>query len=562
MELLRDMESQNRGRIRSLSFTALALALLATNALQAQTTTTPTMEPTPTTASPPATTAAPVGLEPAATAAPAPSAPAGAEVPATAAKPEMTAGATPTVEPKSTTATAAPLSEEEQSWFYRPSLTGTFGKGDKALSVTLYGFVQADAMYDTTRSFNDAIGPTVVAPTYSLAGKEGRAQFSARNTRVGLQLQSPTLGGVRPVAVIEADFFGNQRNDPHPVTSSYETPSEVPASESAYFNNPALRLRHAYLKLENDYVDVLAGQTYDLFGWQNHFYPASVQYLGLPNQVFSRSTQVRLSHNFGATGPVFVEVAAAALRPAQRDSGTPDANGGLRVGVNGWKGMTTPGNTGTTVEPLSIGVSGTFRQFKPNAFTPPPIQKAEKVSGWGLSIDALIPVIPAKNAFDRSNRLTLTGGFVTGTGIGDLINATGGADYPTLPNPTQSNPAPEYVSNVDPGVLSFGTDGKPYTIDWTAFRAGLQYYVSRLIVSANFTQATSANMKKFFPKGGSEIELMVRVADLSRYADVNVFFDATPAVRLGLSGQYSYFEYLDGDKPDNIRGMAQALYAF
>jgi hypothetical protein len=555
-------ESQNLGRFRSMSFTATAFAILgfSTSAL-AQTTTTPALEPAP--------EAKPVGLEPAATAEPAPAA-APAETPKVApeaaVETKVDVGATAAAKIEAPAPPAAlPLTEEEQSWFYRPGLTATFGTGDKALSLTLYGFLQADAMYDTTRSYNDYIGNSLVAPTYTLAGKEGRAQFSARNTRIGLKFESPKFGGVKTTAVFEGDFFGNQRNDPHPITSSYETASETPQTEAAYFNNPAFRLRHAYVKLENDYVDVLAGQTYDVFGWQNYFYPASVQYLGLPNQVFSRSTQFRLSHAFGASGPVTVEVAASALRPAQRDSGVPDANGGLRVGLNGWKGITTPGNTGTTALPLSIGVSGTFRQFRPNAFTPAPIQKADSVQAWGLSIDALLPIIPAKNAFDRGNKLTLTGGFVTGTGIGDLINATGGAAFPTLPNPTQATPEPHYVANVDPGILSIGTDGKPYTIDWSAFRAGIQYYLpgsGRILVSANYTQATSKNMKKFFPKGGSEIEFLVRVADLSRYADVNLFWDATPAVRFGLSGQYSYVEYLDGDKPDNLRGMAQALYAF
>jgi len=562
------MESQNRGRIRSLSFTALAIALFGASTAHAQTTSTPALEPATAPASPADATAAPVGLEPAGTATPAPvAAPAATEPKPAVATPDAPASlvVNPPVEPKPEAAAPAPLSEEEESWFYRPSLTSSFGKGEKTLSLTLYGFIQADAMYDTTRSYNDAIGTSLVAPKYTLAGKKGRTQFSTRNTRVGVMLQSPTLGGVKPTAVIEADFFGNQKNDPNPVTSAYTSASENPQSEGAYFNNPAFRLRQAYVKLANDYVDVVAGQTYDVFGWQSHFFPTTVQYLGLPNQIYSRSTQVRLSHNFGESGPVFVEVAASALRPIQRDSGTPDINGGLRFGFNGWKGITTPGNTGTRTEPLSLGVSGVFRQMKPNAFTPPPIQSNGKVQGWGVSIDALIPVIPAKSAVDRSNKLTLTGGFVTGTGIGDLINATGGAAYPTLPNPTQANPAPTYVPNVDPGILSFGTDGKPYTIDWSAVRLGLQYYLppsGRLIFAANFTQATSSNMKKFFPKGGSEIELMTRVADLSRYADLNLFWDATPSVRFGLSGQYSYVEYLDGNKPHNLRGMGQALYAF
>jgi hypothetical protein len=80
--------------------------------------------------------------------------------------------------------------------------------------------------------------------------------------------------------------------------------------------------------------------------------------------------------------------------------------------------------------------------------------------------------------------------------------------------------------------------------------------------SANYTQAYSKNIRNLFPQGGAEIELLTRVADRSRYADINLFFDATPAVRLGIAGSYSTVEYIDGDEPHNIRGRAQAMYFF
>ena len=108
--------------------------------------------------------------------------------------------------------------------------------------------------------------------------------------------------------------------------------------------------------------------------------------------------------------------------------------------------------------------------------------------------------------------------------------------------------------------------GVVHTIDWRAFKIGLQYYLppsGRLILSVNYTNAHSNNMKDLFPQGGVEIELLGRVADTTQYADVNVFWDATPAVRFGLSGQYTKVNYIRySDTPHNVRGMAQALYAF
>ncbi|HEY2407497.1 MAG TPA: hypothetical protein VGI10_15910 [Polyangiaceae bacterium] len=436
------------------------------------------------------------------------------------------------------------------SWFSRPPLAITIGEGAKKFALTFFGFVEADYIYDSTRSYGDAIGRSLVARDDTYEGRAGRSQFSMRNTRLGLAFDSPVVDGVKPAALIEGDFFGNGENS---------------GSEAALYGSPTFRVRQAYLSLKNDYVDVLAGQSYDVFGWQNYFFPCSLEFLGLPNQLFSRSMQFRLSHSFVDLGPIKLELAAAAVRPAQRDSGTPDANAGLRVSLDGWKGITTPGNTGTLALPASIGVSGTVRRFKVNAFTPPPAQRSNNTNGWGVSIDALLPVIPAKDSDDRGNRLTLTGSFVTGAGIGDLIGADGGATFPTLPNPAQANPPPLYDADIDNGLVSFDTQGVLHAINWRAVRAGVQYYLpptGRVIFAANYTESFSDNMSKLFPKGGAEVELLNRVGNRSRYGDVNLMWDATPAVRFGISGQYTWVRYLDNDRPHNLRGMAQALYAF
>ena len=438
------------------------------------------------------------------------------------------------------------------SWFARPPLTILVGEGSRQFKLTLFGFAEVDYIFDTTRSYNDAMGSSLVARKDTYEGNNSRSQFSMRNTRLGFAFESPMVGGVKPIAVLEADFFGHQ--DSPPTTS-----------ENTYFDSPTFRVRHAYIKLANPYVDVLLGQTYDLFGWQNFSYPCSLEFLGLPNQLFSRNPQLRLSHDFNTDGAVGVDIAISAGRPAQRDSQVPDGSGGLRINLNRFRALTTPGNVGTRSLPASIGISGIVRRFEVNAFAPPPTRNSNSTTGWGMAIDALIPVIPAAGEADRGNRLTLTGSFVRGTGIADLVTSGGGAQFPILPNPQQSQPPPVYAANIDSSLVTFDANGVIHTINWTAFRVGLQYYLppsGRLLFSANYTQSHSDNMSKLYTRGSSEIELLGLIADTSRYVDANLFWDATPAIRLGISGQYTEVVYLDKNKPHNIRGMAQTVYVF
>jgi hypothetical protein len=486
---------------------------------------------------------APAAVPPAATASAASS-----EAAAAAAPPAAAATATPPAAP----AAEPPAETVPASWFARAPLTISVGEGARQFRLTVFGFVEMDYIYDTTRSYDDAMGSSVVARQETYAGNHSRSQFSMRNSRLGFAFASPTVGGVKPIAVLEADFFGHQESPPS-------------TSESTYFDSPTYRVRHAYVKLQNAYVDVLLGQTYDLFGWQNMSWPCSLQFLGLPNQLFSRNPQLRLSHGFGADGPLGVEVAVSASRPAQRDSQIPDGSAGLRLTLNRWLGITTPGNVGTRTQAAGIGVSGIVRRFNVNAFAPPPVRDSVSATGWGLAVDAFLPVIPAAHDGDRGNKLTFVGSFVRGTGIADLITSGGNAQLPPLQNPQQIIPWPIYEANIDSTLITFDQNNAIHTLNWIAYRGGLQYYLpptGRILFAANFTYAYSNNMKKLYPVGGVPTELLGTTADTSYYGDVNLFWDATPAIRFGISGQYTRVRYLDGARPHNLRGMGQATYVF
>jgi hypothetical protein len=437
--------------------------------------------------------------------------------------------------------------------------------------LTLYGFAELDAIHDTTESFNESTGNAPIARSAyrpedvgtplpelmpnNYPGNHGRTTFSARNSRLGFKIRAPEYQGIRASGVIEMDFFSN--NAPT-------------VSESGLLGNGSLRTRHAYLKLETDYVNVLAGQTYALFGWQAAFYPSTVALFPIPAQNFGKPAQLIVSHSF-KTAPVSVDVAVAASRPGQRDSQLPDGVAGVRAMLNNWKGTHTPGSLGTTEDPLSVGVSGIARRFEVNEFAAIPVN-SNKTKGWGFSVDAFVPVIPAASLEKRGNALTLTGTFVTGTGIGDLMggNLNGNLALPYPPNPEMLPIPPPYVPNIDPGIVAYDDSGILHTINWRTYMVGLQYYLppsGRVFVTANYSRARSNNIRSLVPDCAI---LTPQPPCLNRgntywrteYFDANLFVDITEAARAGVSYQFIKQYFADDGQDKNTRLEMAMYFAF
>ena len=408
-------------------------------------------------------------------------------------------------------------------------------------TATLYGFAELDTIYDTRQGINDVPGNPVLPHAGTYAGYNDRTTFSIRNSRVGFRFASPEFNSMRASGLIEMDFYGNQPN------------AAGGSSEGSFYNSADLRVRHAAGKLETPYVDLVAGQYWELFGWQPYFHPNTVEVQGVPGQVYSRTAQLRLSHTF-KTDPVNVEIAAAAARPPQRDAGMPDGQGGLRLAFNNWKGVRTAGSTGTSIDPLQFGASGTVRKFALNTpaagggVVDPKAQTT--ATGWGLSFDGLIPVIPGR-ADDRSNALTLTGSYVRGQGIQDQYTgfANGGSA-------TQQFAA---SNAIDAGLVAFDKNGSLQAIHVRSFIVGAQYYLpvdrGAVWVAANYSQVNSdnADLNAGAPKGAFT---------RSRWADAALFWDATPAVRFGL--EYAWFENLlvDNTLAHNQRYQLSVFYMF
>jgi hypothetical protein len=430
-------------------------------------------------------------------------------------------------------------------------------------SATVYGFVEADGIYDSTQSFNDLAGNAVIVhtpapttatptPTVVYGAENGRTTFSARNSRFGVKLKGPETDTVKTSAIFECDFLGNQ-------PQGMPAPAGSPAvSEASFYASPAFRMRHYALKMETPYIDLLAGQYWQLFGFQSLFHPNTVEMQGVPGQIYSRSPQFRLSHTFKSDA-VNVELAGAASRPPQRDSEVPDGQAGIRLAVNKWKGMHTAGSAGSAVDALSIGFSTVGRYFKVPNLSGAPTQ-AITLNGYGYSVDALVPIIPASDVNRPDNALTLTASYVYGQAIADLYTGLTGGATMAAPPANAMGVAQTYPQDVDNGLVEFTADGVLHAIRWQSVLVGLQYYLptpNRAWVSANYSHMYSSDINALLTSSNGS-----KMFNKSDWVDGNLFVEANSAVRFGLEYAYFHQSFLDGSKGKNSRVQFSAFYIF
>jgi hypothetical protein len=404
--------------------------------------------------------------------------------------------------------------------------------------ATLYGFVEFDAIEDSTQGLSDLAGNASLGRQNTYAGDHPQTTYGARNSRFGIKLAAPEYEGIKASAQLEMDFNGNQ-------------PSGI--SEAAFWQNPTFRYRHLNVKLETKYVDVLAGQYWNLFGWQSSAHPNTVAIQGIPGQVYGRAPQLRIGKVIKG-GVVDVDLELAAVRPVDRISGVPDGQAGIKLMLPNYKGWHTAGSTGTALDAASLGVSVIGRRFAPPAFSATP-NKQTTANGYGVSIDAMLPIIPATKE-NHDGALTLQGSFVYGAGIADQYTGlNGGVANAALPNPDGTTPAPAYTSVIDGGLALYRADGTLHPIQWTSYLVGAQYYINSMFwVSGNYSHLESGNAHLFGPAN--------KVWDNSNFFDANVFVDLTPAVRLGVEFERLHQTYVDLVEATDYREQFSAFFIF
>ncbi len=415
-------------------------------------------------------------------------------------------------------------------------------------ATTIYGFVEADAIHDSTEGLSDLQGNSQIARNETFGGQHGQLLGTIRNSRLGFRIQAPEFHGIRASGQFEMDFLGNQ--------PAVGYPPGTGVSEASYFANAGFRERHINVKVETPVLDFLFGQYWALFGWQPYFHPNTVDFQGVPAEIYSRRPQFRISKTL-RTDPLNVDIAVAALNPVQRASEAPEMQGGVRATLNHWKGKRTDGSTGTTVEPASIGVSGDLKYVRLPTF-PDATSTVDKV-GTSIAFDAFLPVLPANDGGKSGNDLSITGEFATGYGTADQYSGfTGGVGFPTPPNPTGANPAPTYPQNIDNGIVSFDSADQLHFVQWYTGFVGLQYYWpikgGKVWTTVNYSHAESPN--------ATSLGSLAKTRASIDWFNVDLFADPFPGFRLGLSYGRTWDHYGDKQEAVNDRVIGSAFFIF
>lgn len=195
----------------------------------------------------------------------------------------------------------------------------TYGQSNNSdnFGISWSGFVKTDMNYDTRQIVNARENHFSIlpAPENIVGGKDLNDQSNFNilsiQSRLTGKITGPDFFGMKTSGLLEGAFFGN---------------SDATTGE--------FRLRHAFVKLSNDKIEILMGQY-----WHPMFITASFPGVysfntGVPFQTFSRNPQVRLTTKgavkFMAT--IFTERDFKTRGASVSQSGMPQVHAQLQFG--------------------------------------------------------------------------------------------------------------------------------------------------------------------------------------------------------------------------------------
>jgi hypothetical protein len=376
---------------------------------------------------------------------------------------------------------------------------------DTEKSFEIYGFAQADAIYDFGRmnpDWDDAFRPSKIANPEGIYGSDGQASVSVKQSRFGVKGTMPTAEGHDPVNfVFEFDLFG--------VGSD--------AGQTTF------RLRKAY----GEWGSLLVGQTNSIF-MDIDVFPNTIDYWGPDGMVFWRNVQIRWTpwkteHSSFAIGieEPSNDVDAGQIREIdptlgeniQSDEKVPNL-------VAHWR---TAGDWG------HVQVAGILRDLGYDTKGTQNNKPKGSVTGWGANLSGTI------NTIGRDKILWQ---YVYGHGIAAYMN-DGGMDLaPQGPLPSEADPDGNAHAEAVPltGIVAY------YDHYWNdKFSTSIGY-------STTYVNNTNWQTPDTYKKG--------------QYTSVNLLYYPVPNVMMGGEVLWGDLEYKDGSTQDDTRVQFSVKYSW
>ena len=357
-------------------------------------------------------------------------------------------------------------------------------KAIKDVNVRLYGFIENDVINDSTQNSKFAEEPdnNLIAKPNTYAGAHHRTIMSIRNSRLGFDVTMPkTDFGLASEGIFEMDFLGNSAPNTLPTSGAPGA-----QSERDFYNNPAVRIRHAYVNLTDGMWNAKIGQTWSLLGWQPYYFPSEAIPQPAVGQLYRRFAQVRVTHTLTIADAWTLETAVDAAKPAEMNSGNTEDHAGIRFASTKWKAAAGIGS-GLPLVGLSAALSG--------AWVPVRTGTLGNSNGSAVAADLLIPIIPSKDGTDPSNNLSLTAEYSNGRGIGgvELAGLTGGIAGVTDPS----------SGAIDSGIAGL-SNGLLDLIHSQTWRSNLTYVFpgATWSTSAGYAEASILNMDDYGTNAG------------------------------------------------------------
>jgi hypothetical protein len=407
------------------------------------------------------------------------------------------------------------------------ALVSLVDKGQNDWKLGIYGFAETDAIMDTTRSLPETAGNRPIARPSTFSGDNGRTQFSIRNSRLGFTASAPRAGDWNFKGTVEMDFLG----------------VDNASTEAGLYNNPSLRARHFYLQAESDGWQLIAGQTWTLFGWQPYYFLMTDSVAPVSGVLYERTAQFTALKTFDLGEPGKLTAGLSLVRPVERDSRLPGLDAGLRWVWAGRKAGYTGLTSGDVkAQPMSIGLSGRLNEFayQGNASD---TSATTHLLGSAAALDVMLPVLGGAGD-ETGNTLALSGEASIGRGYGE--------GFPGWSGNLSA------INSIDAGLLGIDSNGAPALVSLQSWNVQAQYHLPadlKTFVTAGYGQLGSANVDTLKTISGIAYKR-------SSTAFLNLAHGLTQQVRLALEYDLFRTAYADDLVAHDHRVQASAFFFF